>query len=147
MQTAFINGRVMTSRGAIEDCAVMVEGKHIAELVRRSHVPADARKHDLAGRILLPGFIDSQVNGGGGVLFGDAPCVATLRTIAEAHARFGTTAFLPTLISGDLQSIRAAISAVDAAGGAGGPGGGGGRGGGPGRSPARGGGRGAAKVR
>src|SRR3569832_691677 len=122
MQTAFINGRVMTSRGAIEDCAVMVEGKHIAELVRRSHVPSDAKKHDLDGRILLPGFIDSQVNGGGGVLFGDAPSVATLRPIAEAHARFGTTAFLPTLISGDLQSIRAAISAVDAAMDAGVPG-------------------------
>jgi N-acetylglucosamine-6-phosphate deacetylase len=122
MQTALINGRVMTSRGAIEECAVLVEGARIAGVVRPSHVPADARKHDLGGRLLLPGFIDSQVNGGGGVLFGDTPGVSTLRTIAEAHARFGTTGFLPTLISGDLNAIRAAISAVEAAMAAGVPG-------------------------
>ena len=70
---------------------------------------------DLAGGWLLPGFIDTQVNGGGGVLFNNALTVDGLATIAAAHARFGTTALLPTLISDTHEAIAAALDAVDAA--------------------------------
>jgi N-acetylglucosamine-6-phosphate deacetylase len=62
--------------------------------------------------LLLPGFIDSQVNGGGGVLFNDAPSVEAIRAIGAAHRRFGTTGFLPTLISADLDVVARAITAV-----------------------------------
>ena len=72
--------------------------------------------------MLVPGFIDVQVNGGGGVLFNDAPTVETIATIGRAHRRFGTTGFLPTLISDDLSVVREAIRAVDAAIDAGVPG-------------------------
>jgi N-acetylglucosamine-6-phosphate deacetylase len=65
--------------------------------------------------LLLPGFIDSQVNGGGGVLFNDAPTVETIRAIGQAHRRFGTTGFLPTLISADLDVVARAIAAVQGA--------------------------------
>ncbi len=122
MQTALINGRVMTDRGAVEECAVLIENGRIAGLMRAADLPASAVRHDLKGGLLLPGFIDTQVNGGGGVLFGDAPTVETLRVISAAHARFGTTGFLPTLISGDFSLIRAAIAAVEAAIAAGVPG-------------------------
>jgi N-acetylglucosamine-6-phosphate deacetylase len=122
MAIALINGRVMTDRGAIEQRAVLVEAGRIAAMLPPAEVPADVARHDLQGRLLLPGFIDAQVNGGGGVLFGDAPSVETLRTIAAAHARFGTTGFLPTLISGELPLIKAAIAAVDEAIAAGVPG-------------------------
>ena len=57
---------------------------------------------DLDGGMLVPGFIDTQVNGGGGVLFNDAPTVDGIAAIGAAHRRFGTTGFLPTLISDDL---------------------------------------------
>ena len=70
---------------------------------------------DLGGRLLAPGFVDLQVNGGGGVLFNDAPTVDTLRTMVAAHRPFGTTACLPTLISDDAAKMRAAIEAVRAA--------------------------------
>src|SRR6185437_13588207 len=60
----------------------------------------------------LPGFIDSQVNGGGGVLFNDSPNVETIRQIGHAHRHFGTTGFLPTLISADLEVVDRAIAAV-----------------------------------
>jgi N-acetylglucosamine-6-phosphate deacetylase len=70
---------------------------------------------DLAGGWVLPGFIDTQVNGGGGVLFNNALSVEGLATIAAAHARFGTTALLPTLISDTAEAIAAALDAVDAA--------------------------------
>jgi N-acetylglucosamine-6-phosphate deacetylase len=115
MRAALIHGRVLTDRGAVEDRAVVVEDGRVAGLVRQSDVPASLEKHDLEGGLLIPGFIDTQVNGGGGVLFGDTPSVESLRRIAQAHAQFGTTAFLPTLISGTIDLLRAAIDAVDEA--------------------------------
>jgi len=67
---------------------------------------------DLGGELLAPGFIDLQVNGGGGVLFNAAPSVETLGTMTAAHRAFGTTACLPTLISDDRELTRQAIDAV-----------------------------------
>src|SRR3546814_17496906 len=66
---------------------------------------------DLGGKLLLPGFIDCQVNGGGGALFNADPSVATIATIAAAHRRFGTTGLLPTLISDDLSVVERGIAA------------------------------------
>jgi N-acetylglucosamine-6-phosphate deacetylase len=110
---ALVNARVLADEGFVEGRAVLVEGEHIAAVVAESDPRVkDAEPHDLAGAMLLPGFIDAQVNGGGGVLFNDAPTVETLRAIGQAHRRFGTTGFLPTLISDDLSVIAAAIGAV-----------------------------------
>ena len=115
MLTALTNGRVLTDRGIAEGLTVVIEKGRIRALSQQGDVPASAKLRDLGGKLLLPGFIDVQVNGGGGALFGDAPTAGTIRTIAAAHARFGTTGFLPTLISGDLALIRAAIAAVEEA--------------------------------
>lgn len=116
MTVALINGRVLTPEGFRPDLAVLVDAGRIAALLP----PADeriraARQHDLAGRTLLPGFIDCQVNGGGGVLFNDKPDVPGIRAIAAAHRRFGTTGLLPTLISDEMDVMRRAIAAADAA--------------------------------
>ena len=67
---------------------------------------------DLQGAYLLPGFVDIQVNGGGGVLFNNAPTVDTIRSIGAAHRQFGTTGFLPTLISDDLAKVKLALAAT-----------------------------------
>ena len=67
---------------------------------------------DLEGLRLIPGFNDLQVNGGGGLLFNDHPSVAAIRTIAKAHRQFGTTGFLPTVISDDVAVMSAAVAAV-----------------------------------
>ena len=78
-----------------------------------SHTIGSATKVIAAdGRYLVPGFVDCQVNGGGGALFNDDPGIATIRTIAAAPRRFGTTALLPTLISEDFAVISRAIDAV-----------------------------------
>ncbi|WP_290611816.1 N-acetylglucosamine-6-phosphate deacetylase [Arsukibacterium sp. UBA3155] len=61
---------------------------------------------------LVPGFIDLQVNGGGGVLFNSAPTVATLRTMLKAHSRFGSTAILPTIITDSISVMQQAADAV-----------------------------------
>jgi N-acetylglucosamine-6-phosphate deacetylase len=116
MNSALVNGRVLTDRGIVEGQAVIIADGRIEALVSKNDLPTGVSQHrDLEGGLLLPGFIDVQVNGGGGVLFGDAPSVETLRRIARAHRRFGTTGFLPTLISADLNAIGEAIAAVEAA--------------------------------
>lgn len=111
--TSLINATVFTGESVHTDSSVVIEDGLIAEICVESR-PATGRltEIDLQGRRLVPGFIDLQVNGGGGVLFNDSPTVESLRTIAAAHARFGTTGFLPTLISDDDDVMRAAIDAV-----------------------------------
>src|SRR5258705_247890 len=93
--------------------AFLIDADRIVDVVSESDPRcATARRHDLGGGFLLPGFIDTQVNGGGGALFNEDPSVDTLRVIGAAHRRFGTTSFLPTLISDDLSVIARAIDAV-----------------------------------
>jgi N-acetylglucosamine-6-phosphate deacetylase len=115
MIRALTNARVLLDKGLTEGRAVVIDNGRIAAIVSEREIPADARRVDLDGALLLPGFFDTQVNGGAGLLFNDAPSVETIAAIGAAHRRFGATAFLPTLISDDLNVVRAAIAAVDAA--------------------------------
>jgi N-acetylglucosamine-6-phosphate deacetylase len=62
--------------------------------------------------MLAPGFIDLQVNGGGGVLLNAQPNAEGMRAISRAHRRFGTTACLPTLITDARSRMQAAIEAA-----------------------------------
>jgi N-acetylglucosamine-6-phosphate deacetylase len=110
---ALVNARVLLDEGLVEGRAVLLDGELITAIVREGDARvALCEREDLEGAMLLPGFIDTQVNGGGGALFNDAPTVATIERIGRAHRRFGTTGFLPTLISDDLSVISAAIRAV-----------------------------------
>ncbi|WP_193336325.1 N-acetylglucosamine-6-phosphate deacetylase [Devosia beringensis] len=93
------------------DAALLVEFGMVSAIVAADAVPAHALPVRLAGGSLIPGFIDLQVNGGGGVLFNNDPSVAAIRTICAAHARFGTTALLPTLITDTVPVTEAAIAA------------------------------------
>ena len=110
---ALRHARVLLDDGFADDRVVLLDGARIAAITTASDASvAGARAIDLEGAHLVPGFIDCQVNGGGGALFNDQPSVATIRTIGAAHRRFGTTAFLPTLISEDFDAIARAIAAV-----------------------------------
>lgn len=119
---ALHNARVLLDGRLAKGRAVLIEGGRIAGVVAVGEVPAGVERRDLGGAMLVPGLFDIQVNGGGDALFNDDPSVETIRRIGAAHARFGTTGFLPTLISDDLPVIRAGIAAVDAAIAAGVPG-------------------------
>ena len=115
MTLAFLNGRVLTPQRLVERRAVIVEGGRITQICAENDAPADAEKVDLGGGTLVPGFIDVQVNGGAGVLFNEHTTVDAIEAIGAAHRRFGTTGFLPTLISDDLEVVARAIAAVRAA--------------------------------
>ncbi|WP_312325459.1 N-acetylglucosamine-6-phosphate deacetylase [Stenotrophomonas sp.] len=114
MKTVLRNARILTADGFRDDLAVVIEAGKISALVSDAapQLGSAAEQVDLGGGWLLPGFIDAQVNGGGGVLFNNTPDVDSLRTLAAAHRRFGTTALLPTLISDDVQVMRTAIDAT-----------------------------------
>ena len=114
MTTVFRNGRVLLDSELRNGLAVVIDGATISAVIPEDAAPA-GELVDLDGGILAPGFIDTQVNGGGDVLFNDDPTVETIARIGTAHRRFGTTGFLPTLISDDLPVIARAIAAVDAA--------------------------------
>lgn len=111
MKTVLRNARILTADGFRDDLAVVIEAGKISALLSDAapQLGSAAEQVDLGGGWLLPGFIDAQVNGGGGVLFNNTPDVESLRTLAAAHRRFGTTALLPTLISDDVQVMRTAI--------------------------------------
>ena len=113
MLQAIVNGCIFDGESVREHKAVLIEGEHIVAVVDPEQVPADiGASYDLEGGTLIPGFIDLQVNGGGGVLFTAAPTVDSLRTIGAAHRQYGTTGFLPTLISTRFDVMREAVSAV-----------------------------------
>ena len=123
MSLALINGRVLRADTFVRGQCVLIEQGRIVDVLPATDARCRAAEpYDLGGGLLLPGFIDLQVNGGGGVLFNDAPSVESIRAIGAAHRRFGTTAFLPTLISADLEIVARAIAAVRGAIAAGVPG-------------------------
>lgn len=66
----------------------------------------------VASGLVAPGYIDLQVNGGGGALFNDSPSVENLKTIMTAHAKFGTTAMMPTLITDKVEVMAQAADAI-----------------------------------
>ncbi len=115
MLAALVNGRVLTEAGVVDGKAVLIEGGLIAGVVDAREIPAHAQRRDLDGGLLVPGFIDTQVNGGGGVLFNDQPTPEAIAAIGAAHRPFGTTGFLPTLISDDLAVVDQAMRATEAA--------------------------------
>jgi len=67
MLTALVNGRILTDQGTRNERAVLVENGRIRDVVPESDLPRDAERFDLEGHLLLPGFVDVQTNGGGGV--------------------------------------------------------------------------------
>ena len=98
-----------------EGAALLLDRGTVAGVVDPADIPDGYAVTRLSGGVLCPGFVDLQVNGGGGVMVNDAPSVETLRTIAAAHASLGTRAFLPTLITDAPARARAAVEAAVAA--------------------------------
>jgi N-acetylglucosamine-6-phosphate deacetylase len=106
------NGRIFDGSSLLDGKAARFENGILAALGPEDTIEDGGEVVDLAGDILSPGYVDLQVNGGGGVMFNDAPTIETLRRIAAAHRRLGVGAFLPTLITADRQTTRAAIAAA-----------------------------------
>jgi N-acetylglucosamine-6-phosphate deacetylase len=115
---AILADRVFDGRLWHAHTAALIDGKRLRGLTDWESVPDTYRQHRLPpGGILTPGFIDLQVNGGGGILLNDSPTVEGMQTIARAHRARGTTSCLPTLITDTLETTQAAIAAATTAAG------------------------------
>lgn len=98
-----------------DDAALLIEFGQVVSIVAAADIPAHAETVRLDGGMLVPGFVDLQVNGGGGVLLNNDPTLEGIRTICAAHPQFGTTALLPTLITDTAEVNVRAIAAGEAA--------------------------------
>ena len=98
-----------------DDTAVVVANGRIEKVVPAAELDRGLTVTDLKGGVLAPGFIDAQVNGGGGALLNDKPSVAVIRRMAEAFRVYGTTSMLPTVITDDPKITRQAADAVASA--------------------------------
>ncbi|WP_299960749.1 N-acetylglucosamine-6-phosphate deacetylase [uncultured Roseobacter sp.] len=115
MKRALTGADIFDGRHLHTGKVFLLDGGIFRGIVALDAVPADFEEEALPGGTILPGFVDLQVNGGGGVMFNDATSPDGLRVIAEAHATTGTRALLPTLITDTPARTRAAVDAVEAA--------------------------------
>jgi len=112
MAFALTGARLFDGEAIRSAAAVVIDGARIIDVTAENRVPAGVERRELSGGLLAPGFIDVQVNGGGGALLNGDPSAATVRRIAEAHRKFGTTGLLPTVITDAPEILDRAIAAV-----------------------------------
>ena len=106
MKQAITGSKLFNGIDFIEHKALLIEDQYIAGIVNKDAIPTDFQVQKLDGGILSPGFIDLQVNGGGGKLFNNSPDKESLNTIISAHQYFGTTSIMPTVISDSLNILQ-----------------------------------------
>ena len=122
MAFALTGARIFDGDNIHAGLAVIVEGSRIADVIASSRITPGIERRELSGGLLVPGFIDVQVNGGGGALLNGNPSVETVTRIAASHRKFGTTGLLPTVITDAPEITEKAIAAVKKARAAGVPG-------------------------
>lgn len=96
---AIVGARIFDGQAWHNRSALVLRDGTVERIEAGHDLPAGLDVVALDGGMIAPGFVDLQVNGGGGVMLNDAPSVEAIRTICAAHAPFGTTALLPTLIT------------------------------------------------
>jgi N-acetylglucosamine-6-phosphate deacetylase len=115
VQTAFIGAEIFDGHQRHHQSALLVSDGHVIGITPKSDVPHNYEKVNFDGGLVTAGFVDLQVNGGGGEMLNNTPTLDTIRTICDAHLQFGTTSLLPTLITDTKEQTDAAISAVELA--------------------------------
>jgi N-acetylglucosamine-6-phosphate deacetylase len=116
MRQLLTGARLFTGELMLDGHGLLIEDGKILDLIPGDGAPGAEPVALPAGSLLAPGFIDTQVNGGGGALLNDTPTVDAIRTIVAAHRRYGTTGLLPTFITDDTDKMHlAAAAAIEAA--------------------------------
>ncbi len=116
MISVFHNGDVFTGDKLLNEHAVIVENGQVTAIVPVNKIPENIElRHNLNRHTLVPGFIDLQVNGGGGIMFNSETSVKSLKQMMKGHQRFGTTAIMPTLITTSYSDMQKAVTAVEQA--------------------------------
>lgn len=104
-QLAIACQRIFDGETLFQDHALLIEAGVVKDIVPKSEVPEGIDLRNAGDRLLAPGFVDLQVNGGGGVLFNNQPDIDGIATICKTHAGYGTTSVMVTLIT-DTAEVR-----------------------------------------
>jgi len=112
MLRALVGADIFDGDRVLKNRAVVMCDDSIWAVLPANQLPEEIVSTELAGGILAPGFIDLQVNGGGGKLFNNDPSLDAIKAMLEGHRNFGTTSMMPTLISDTTEKQVSAIGAV-----------------------------------
>lgn len=112
MKQALVGARIFTGEEFLDDYALVLAGEKIDALLPRAQLDSSIPQTLLVGGVLAAGFIDLQVNGGGGAFFTNDTSVSAIQTILDGHRPTGTTSLLPTLISDTREVHQAGVKAV-----------------------------------
>jgi len=112
MKKAIIGAQVFDGETLLNDMAIVMNGEQIVAVVAADQLTDNIDITELNGGIVAPGFIDLQVNGGGGVMLNNHPTTAGLKRMIDGHRATGTTAMLPTLISDSAELHQRATAAI-----------------------------------
>jgi N-acetylglucosamine-6-phosphate deacetylase len=93
----------------LTDKAVLIDGSTIIDIVDKNKVYDASQIEDFADSVISAGLIDLQLNGCGGVLFNDSITLETLETMHQTNLRYGTTSYLPTLITSAVADVMQAL--------------------------------------
>ncbi|SFR54510.1 N-acetylglucosamine 6-phosphate deacetylase [Yoonia tamlensis] len=105
--TAFHAPRIFDGSHWHDDAALLVADGRVVQILPRADAPDGVQIDGM----LVPGLIDLQANGGGGILFNNGLTADAIGTICRAHAGFGTTSVMVTLITDTQDSTAKAIAA------------------------------------
>ena len=108
----YFGARIFNGAVILPDRALIVEAGCVRGIVAVADRPRNGEQVDLGGGVLSPGFVDWQVNGGGGALFNADPTPDGIRKIASAHRAHGTTSILPTLVTDAPSVLREGLKAA-----------------------------------
>ena len=112
MKHAITGAKIFSDHKLLDNKALLIDGENIIGIVAKNDIPDNIKIQQLNGGILSPGFIDLQVNGGGGKLFNNSPEKESLDEIIKAHQHFGTTSIMPTVISDSLNVLQRCTSTI-----------------------------------
>ena len=112
MKQALIGAQLFSGKEFFDNRALLIDGENIIDVINEHDIPNNFEIQKLNGGILSPGFIDLQVNGGGGKLFNNSPDKESLNAIIEAHQHFGTTSIMPTVISDSLNVLKRCTTTI-----------------------------------
>ena len=112
MKQALIGAQLFSGKEFFDNRALLIDGENIIDVINEHDIPNNFEIQKLNGGILSPGFIDLQVNGGGGKLFNNSPDKESLNAIIEAHQHFGTTSIMPTVISDSLNVLKRCATTI-----------------------------------
>ena len=112
MKHAITGAKIFSDHKLLDNKALLIDGENIIGIVAKNDIPNNIKIQQLNGGILSPGFIDLQVNGGGGKLFNNSSDKESLDDIIKAHLHFGTTSIMPTVISDSLNVLQRCTSTI-----------------------------------